>query len=271
MHVNQLLSMPENKATSETSWLYNNLSIPKDWSQGRTSYGGISAGMVFSAIQEHADDAQCLRAYTTNFIGPIALETPFDIVVESLRVGKNVAQFLGKIVQDGKTCVICQAVFGTPRASNVTVANKDSHDMTPPKKGNFIPQIPKVTPKFLRHFDLSVEGGGMPFTRKKTSHYHGWMRYKEAPESVQMAHLITIIDAWPPTLLQMLKWPAPASTISWHIDFLHPMPDIAGDAWLAYQADTRQANDGYGHTEATIWSQTHQAIAISRQTVAIFD
>lgn len=271
MHVDQLLSLSAVKDVSENVWQYPNLVIPVDWSQGRTAYGGISAGMVYAAIKDHVEEGRCLRAYTTNFIGPITIAEPFEIVVEILRVGKSVSQYMGKIIQNERVCLVCQAVFGFPRASKIHVANDDVHDMAPPKKGDFIPQIPKVTPKFLRHFDLSIEQGGVPFTRKKTSHYHGWMRFKKGPEQLNMAHIITIIDSWPPTLLQMLKWPAPASSVSWHIDFLHPMPTFSGDAWFAYQADTRQASDGYGHTEATIWGENHQAIAISRQTVAVFD
>ena len=271
MHIDEMLAMPESTKLNDSTWVYSGKSIPKDWAQGRTAYGGISAGIIYSAMQNHVDAHVLLRAYTTNFIGPLALETPFDVSVEVLRQGKNVVQILGKITQNEKLCVMAQGVFGQSRDSSVVVENDDNHSMVLPKKPNFIPQIPKVTPKFLRHFDLSIEDGGIPFTRKKTSHYHGWMRFKQPPKTYAIAHLISAIDSWPPTLLQMLKWPAPASTVSWHIDFLHPLPEMSGENWLGYQALTRQANDGYGHTEATVYDQYNQAIALSRQTVAVFD
>lgn len=271
MHIDELLTMPDPQSIAEKQWQYQNLAIPTDWSQGRTAYGGCSAGMVYAAIHNLVDAKQVLRAFTVNFVGPVELNSSFDIHVENLRTGKNVAQFMGRIVQNGQTCVLCQAVFGYARQSVVIVENHDKHTMQLPSKAKFIPQIPKITPKFLRHFELSIDQGGMPFTRNKSSHYYGWMRYKDAPEQLSTAHLISIIDAWPPTLLQMLKWPAPASTVSWHIDFLQPLPTLLGDRWLAYQANTRQAQHGYGHAEATIWDENGQVLALSRQTVAIFD
>lgn len=97
------------------------------------------------------------------------------------------------------------------------------------------------------------------------------MRFSEAPAEVTDAHLIALIDAWPPTILQMLRWPAPASTMSWNLEFIHPHGPVAGDDWFAYQADTRQAADGYCHSEANIWDTRGELIAISRQIIAVFD
>jgi hypothetical protein len=30
------------------------------------------------------------------------------------------------------------------------------------------------------------------------------------------------IDIWPPTVLQMLSWPAMANTMGWNLEFIHP-------------------------------------------------
>lgn len=271
MHVDELLALPKLSQTSDNLWKSQPLVIPTTWAQGRTSYGGISAGIVYSAISTLVTDDRVVRSLTTNFVGPLLVDEPFEIEVELLRTGKNMTQFLGRAVQDGKTAVISQACFGVARESNILVENHDEHKMSVPQKAKFIPQIPKVTPKFLQHFDLSIEAGGVPFTRKKDSHYHGWMRFKKPPATMSDAHLITMIDAWPPTLLQMMKWPAPASTVSWNLEFIHPHRPVAGEDWFAYQAHTRQAAAGYGHTEATIWDKDNEVVAISRQTVAVFD
>lgn len=271
MHVDELLDLPLVSATSDNEWIHEDVLVPEDWAQGRTSFGGISAGLIYQAISQHVADDRVLRSFTTNFVGPLNVGTPFSIEIELLRTGKNVSQFIGKAVQDGKVAVFCQACFGVPRESSIRVDNNEQHNMTVPKKGKFIPQIPKVTPKFLRHFDLSIAKGGLPFTRQKEALIHGWMRFKQPPKTINDAHIITLIDAWPPTLLPMLKWPAPASTVSWNLEFIHPHRALTGEDWFAYQADTRQAADGYGHTEATIWDMHGEVIAISRQTVAVFD
>jgi len=271
MTVDELLNIPQLSQTSDNTWRVDGLIIPKTWGQGRTAFGGISAGMLYSAVKQQVTDNRVLRSFTTNFVGPLSLEAPFSIEVTLLRTGKNVSQFTAHATQEGKSCVFSQACFGVGRESNILVENTEKHDMPLPNKAKFIPQIPKVTPKFLRYFDLAIEDGGIPFTRRKTSHYHGFMRFKHAPEVITDAHIITMIDAWPPTLLQMMKLPAPASTVSWNLEFIHPHKPVSPTDWFGYKAHTRQAADGYGHTEATIWDKDNEVIAISRQTVAVFD
>ncbi|MFT5676917.1 MAG: acyl-CoA thioesterase [Paraglaciecola sp.] len=97
------------------------------------------------------------------------------------------------------------------------------------------------------------------------------MRFSKAPSEVTDAHLIALIDVWPPTPLQMLRWPAPASSMSWNVGFIRPHSAFHPTDWFAYQAHARQAAVGYGHTEANIWDAKGELIAVSRQTVAIFD
>ncbi len=271
MTVDELLTIPALTRISDNKWQVDGLVIPKTWGQGRTAFGGISAAMLYTAVKQQVTNNSVLRSITTNFVGPLSLETPFSIEVTLLRSGKNVSHYTAHAIQDGKNCVFSQACFGVARQSGIRVDTNDLHNMPLPNKAKFIPQIPKVTPKFLRYFDLAIEEGGIPFTRKKDSHYHGFMRFKQPPRQITDAHIITMIDAWPPTLLQMMKLPAPASTVSWNLEFIHPHKPVSPSDWFAYKAHTRQAADGYGHTEATIWDKDNEVIAISRQTVAVFD
>ncbi|AEE22351.1 TesB family acyl-CoA thioesterase [Glaciecola sp. 4H-3-7+YE-5] len=247
------------------------LSIPKEWAQGRTAYGGLTGALVYSAMRQKVGNDRVLRSFTCNFVGPVVTETDFDIEVEVLREGKNVTQVIGKAIQNEKVCVMVQAAFGVSRESKIEVLNTDRHTMRAPTKADFLPQIPKITPKFLRHIDLARQAGGLPFTGSKESKIDGWMRYTKPPKALTDAHLIALIDGWPPTTLQMLKWPAPASTMSWNIEFVYPHYTFSPKDWFAYQVRTRQATDGYAQTEANIWDPSGRLIAISRQTIAVFD
>lgn len=265
MHIDQLLHLARQSQLNGEP-----LSVPDNWAQGRTLFGGVSAALLYEAVRQHVKPDSRLRSITTNFVGPLAPDQPFNIQVEVLREGKNVTQVVARAVQDSQVAVFCQACFGMDRESKIQVSNQDFHQMPLPKKAKFIPQIPKVTPKFLRHMDLALIEGGLPFTGKKTSSTCGWMRFTEAPETITDAHLIALIDAWPPTILQMLRWPSPASTMSWNLEFVHPHAPVAPDDWFAYQADTRQAADGYCHSEANIWDARGELVAISRQIITVF-
>ncbi|WJG07921.1 thioesterase family protein [Aliiglaciecola sp. LCG003] len=272
MHIDQLLQqVSAHIANKQQAISCDGLRVPKEWSQGRTLFGGISAAMAYAAVKQQVADDRVMRSFSCNFVGPIEVDMPFSIEVDVLRQGKNATQAYAKIIQDDKVALLCQVSFGVARSSKVAVMNHEHHAMELPQKAKFIPQIPKITPKFLRHFDLSIEQGSMPFAGSKLSDIHGWMRFKEAPQQITDAHLICLIDSWPPTVLQMLRWPAPASTMSWNVEFLHPHKTFSPSDWFAYQAKTRQAADGYAHTEANIWDQQGQLIALSRQTVGIFD
>lgn len=271
MHIDELIQLViDNQVLSEGQNTVE-LSIADDWTQGRTLFGGVSAGLTYMVCKPLVESNRVLRSFTTNFVGPLMSNKPFSITAKVLRSGKNVAQIQAEIKQNDKYCLVAQACFGVGRLSKISVENTDKHSLESPKKAKFIPQIPKVTPRFLRHFDLSINEGGVPFMNSKNAHYYGWMRFKKPPADISDVHLITLIDAWPPTLLQMLKWPAPASTVSWNLEFIHPHKPVAPDEWFAYKAETRQAAEGYGHTEANIWDAAGELVAISRQTVAIFD
>jgi acyl-CoA thioesterase II len=246
------------------------LSIPSSWAQGRTIYGGLSAALAYQAMKQSVTSDKQLRSLNTSFIGPINVNQEFEIAIEVLRQGKNVTQVLAKLIQNEKSALVAQASFGTDRESKIKVANQLFHDMPVPLKPSFLPRIPKVTPKFLSHFQLAKTKGGLPFTGRKDSDVHGWMRFEQPPKEFTDAHLVALIDSWPPTILQMFKLPKMASTMSWNLEFIYPHLPIAADEWFAYQATTRQAADGYVHAEANVWDSRGELVAISRQVVTVF-
>lgn len=268
MHIDTLLNSVKQQAKTNIQDI--TLSVSSSWEQGRTLYGGISASLVYQAMREAVNSEKVMRSLSTNFVGPIEADSEFSITVEVLREGKNVTQVVGRLLQNNKVAVMSQASFGIARESKVHISNTLQHKMDYPQKPNFMPHIPKVTPNFLGNFDLAKTKGGWPFTGKKDSDLHGWMRFKEQPSDFSDAHLVALIDIWPPTVLQLLRWPAMASTMSWNLEFIHPHQKISGSDWFAYQAQTRQAADGYAHTEANIWDKHGTLVAISRQVVAVF-
>jgi len=246
------------------------MQILMEWSQGRTVYGGLTAALLYKAMRQGVDQDRKPRYLNCNFVSPLLAEEAFEIEVTPLRSGRSATQLMGQITQNGKVCVTAQVCFGLGRDSKIQINHDTGHDMQIPKKGNFIPQIPKVVPKFLRHYDINLKAGRFPFMASKKDFMHGWVRFKKAPEHMSEGHVVSLIDAFPCPVLQMLKWPAPASTMNWNIEFIHPYDHIKPSDWLAYQSATRQAADGYCHMESNIWNQQGQLIAISRQVVAVF-
>lgn len=84
------------------------------------------------------------------------------------------------------------------------------------------------------------------------------------------AHILALVDAWPPALLPHLKRPAPGSTLTWTIEFIQPLAQLTTLDWCQYHVEIEHARDGYGHAAAKLWGPDGQLIAISRQTVVVF-
>ncbi|WP_199609508.1 acyl-CoA thioesterase [Flocculibacter collagenilyticus] len=264
MHIDELFNQVK-VADSDTT-----LSFPANWCQGRTAFGGLSASMLYVAIRQRVSSDRVLRALNTSFIGPLLAETPFSIEVEVLREGKNTSVVQAKAIQNGEVCVLTQASLGTSRESEINVASNTRHQMQAPNPKASIKYVENMMPAFFQHVDLNVSKGSMPFSGSESSELSGWMRFASAPDVFTDAHLIALADAWPPCVLQMAKKPAPASTLTWNLEFIHPHSEITADNWIAYEAKTRQAAGGYAHTEANLWDEQGELIAISRQCVTVF-
>lgn len=264
MTIDELLRAAQNCGTS------GQMSAPDSWGQGRTLFGGLSAALAYRVLRDRLPEDRVLRWLSVSFVGPIATEQPFGFEVEVLREGKNVTQAQARIVQNGQIGMALLASFGVARTTLTGVENSERPPFVMPETPNMLPHIPGVTPQFFQHVDLAMVDGNMPFTGSKTAHHGGFMRYREEPERITDAHLIALIDTWPPTLLQQLKTPAPASTLAWNLEFLHPHQPVEPGDWFAYRCDTRQAGEGYGHTEANVWDARGELVAISRQTVTVF-
>ena len=253
----------------ETKDVYT-LSIPDHWSQGRTVFGGVSAGLAYQAAQNLITDNREVRSFHCNFVGPVNVEEPIEVSAEVLRTGKSVTQILAKVTQNGQVGVMVQVCFGVARESKLDFKDHPTHIMALPKKAKFIPQVPKIVPKFIRHFDLAMEVGSFGIGTSRDPEMHGWCRFSKAPQKMKMAYLIALMDCWPPSMFQMMKMPAPASTMSWDIEFIHPISEIAPEDWLAMVVKASHVNQGYGHEEANFWDTKGNLVALSRQVVTVF-
>ncbi|MCP4631399.1 MAG: thioesterase family protein, partial [candidate division Zixibacteria bacterium] len=246
MHFDELI----NKARDSVS--NNSFIIPKEWSQGRTAFGGLLAAMICTTMQSMVNNERLLRSIKTTFANPITMDTPFGIEVVLLREGRTVTHMEGRAVQSDKTVVIVLASFGIPRDSDLSIDAVDAPVLPPPEKGIVLPEMPNVIiPDFIKHFDFRWVTDDLPFTGSQNSQVVGWIRFSEEPAQFTDSHLIALIDAWPVGMILMLDKPAPSSTLSWNIELIHPH-SVAPDEWLLYKAEIQHAEAGYAYEKASI-------------------
>ena len=249
------------------------LSIPPEWGQGRASFGGIVAALIYAVMRSKMPADRPPRSLAISFVAPVAPGIATRFEAEVLRAGSAVSQVLGRAVQNGQVVALIQGSFGTPRSSSISVQALPAPLIKAPEQSQELPYIAQITPEFTRHLAMRWGLGGLPFSGSQSREMGGWVRFRDQQriETLDEAHLLGLVDAWPPAVLSLLDKPAPGSSLTWTIEFIQPLRPITSDQWCLYRAEIEHARDGYGHVAAGLWSADGELLAISRQTVTVFD
>lgn len=249
------------------------VTVDSTWAQGRTTFGGLSVALLLHKIQQQVQDGSTLRSLSVNFCGPLQTEQVCQLSIETLREGKSVGHYQGRALQNNELVTVINACFGKGRESSIVV-NSPNIALGEPGSGKLMPYIKGLTPEFTQHIDFAYAAGGFPFTNSKENHLHGWMRFKDSQSPLTNAHLIALIDAWPPAIIQKLKGPAPCATVSWNFEIVTPLTELTEPAlanqWLWYEVEIEQAKDGYGQTRARIYQADGTLLALSSQLVVAY-
>ncbi|SDG11378.1 acyl-CoA thioesterase [Phytopseudomonas seleniipraecipitans] len=248
------------------------LSIPADWGQGRASFGGVVAALVYAVMRTKVPSERSPRSLAISFVAPVEPGVATCFEADVLREGKAVSQVLGRALQNGEVVALVQGSFGAPRASSVKVEALPAPTIMGVEDSQELPYIPQVTPEFTRHLAMRWGLGGLPFSGNPSREMGGWVRFRDQQriETLDEAHLLGLVDAWPPAVLSLLKSPAPGSSLTWTIEFIQPLVSVTSDQWCLYRAEIEHARDGYGHVAAALWTADGELLAISRQTVTVF-
>ncbi len=246
--------------------------VPAEWGQGRAGFGGLAAMLVYEAMRAVVPQDRPVRSLAITFVGPLAVDTPVSLEAEVLREGKAVSQVLGRAVQNGQVVTIVQGSFGAGRESVISVPAEPAPTMKAVEECPELPYLKGVTPEFTRYLAMRWAIGGMPFSNTPSREMGGYVRLRgeEQVSAVTEAHLLALVDAWPPAVLPYLKSPAPGSSLTWTIEFVQPVPTLTTEDWCQYRAQIEYARDGYGHIAAQLWTPAGELVALSRQTVTVF-
>ena len=245
------------------------IELPEGWAQGRAFFGGFSAGIAADFILKQFDAAYHMRAFNVSFVAPTA-PGKAELALNVLRQGSSVVQVSAQIIQNGEVTLFALASLGKARESAVFEGQEPAPEFAAPEQGMGIPDSP-VTPEFAKHFDYRILRGGMPFSGQVEREFGGWVRFRNEHHEMTIAAVLGLVDAWPPAVLPRLKKPAPASSLTWTIEFPDKrLSEKQTTAWWRYLATIEYAADGYGHSRAGLWDEQGELFAISRQTFTVF-
>lgn len=255
-------------ATSENT--SQAVTIPENWGQGRATFGGMVAALMYQRIALQVAADRPVRALMVSFVAPVAAGA-MDVRVQLLREGKAASQLQATAYQGDQVCAVMLASFAGERESMVRVEPDTAPAFSAPEEVQAFPFIPGLTPDFTQYFDYRYTLGKMPFMGSTQKEMGGWIKLREeSTQAISVAQILALLDAWPPAVFSMLKKPASGSSLTWNISFVGLPEDCSASDWWQYLADIQSSANGYSHIDGTLWDKHGKVAVISRQTVSVF-
>jgi acyl-CoA thioesterase len=248
------------------------VSVPPDWLQGRTVFGGMQMALAARAMRLAMPDevrALPLRSAQITFVGPVAGGEAVELRAEVLRRGRSTVHARCELIQGGAVGASAVAIFGVARPSQF-VHELPAPDPGRPPEGVSLPTMdPRRAPAFIQHFETRWAYGDVPFSGfpEPRSMIYARLRDRECgPEDAVLA----LADVIPTPVLSMLTQPAPASSLSWMIEVLRDPAQLDLHGWCLIDTSVRAGTDGYLSQTSVLHGPDGHAYSVSHQTVGIF-
>ncbi len=241
------------------------LTIPPDWMQGRTTYGGLSAAICLETARRAFPDAPPLRSAMVSFIGPAG--GAVEGRAKMLRQGKSVTFVEAEVIGEKGIATRCEFAFGEARPSQWNRTFTPAPVVPPPEDcGPFGP--PDGAIHFTRHFDSRLAKGGRPVSGSKEHDHFIWVRHTDETATGIVA-LLALADMPPPALMPMFTEFAPISSMTWMVNILCDEPKTR-DGWWLLESRAEHAGAGYSSQDMLVWNRDGDLVIAGRQSVAIF-
>lgn len=244
------------------------IAAPEDWGQGRTLYGGMTAALAYEAAKRGLGDLGPLRSAQFSFVGPASGRLRLRSTL--LRRGRSSAVVSGECLNDEGVAARALFVFGAARESKV------AHDyLAMPRVSALAESRPfrkegaAASRGFWNNFETRLAAGGRLFDATAARpEFTVWTRFLDTGGADPVTALLAVADCLPPAAMVHFPAPAPISTMTWTVDVLRQPASAEG--WHLLHACSEHAGDGYSMQAMTLWNEAGEALAVGRQTVAIF-
>ncbi len=235
--------------------------VPADWLQGRTAYGGLSSALALHAAQACEPDLPPLRSAQVAFIGPLSGD--IAVTATRLRRGRNAAFIQADIVSEAGLGYRATFVFMADQPSKIDLRGGLARAVAPPAPDAALYTGPDDF--FTGNFnllDLNDSVGAAEWLR--------WARLRGREGLDPMVEVMAIADALPPAAFKLLgREPVPISSLTWIVNLLTPHPRTTHGWWLLHASSDHAAN-GCSSQGMTVWNAAGEPVAQGMQSVAIF-
>jgi hypothetical protein len=244
-------------ADGETTW-----QVPDGWQQGRGAFGGLTLAALAKAAGATVPPDRALRTITAEIPSAVVVG-PARVKVTSLREGHSLSTVAAHAVQSGE--VVAHAVLSFGKTRDVGFDRGPAPPTIPAFAQAGVGHLGTVAPAFAQHFEYRIVDG-FPFSGGE-AFTEGWVRLRDPGDVPPWIALVTMVDAWFPSVFPSLATPRPFGTISFaaHL-FDHgwrPTEPLFNRSRLV------ASQQGYFAELRELFSERGELCAINQQTMAI--
>jgi acyl-CoA thioesterase len=239
-------------------------SVPPEWHQGRTAYGGFSSALTLAAAMRVADGLPPPRSAQVSMIAPVVGEV--EVRARLLRSGKNASWITAEITGAKGICFTATFVFMGPIESALDVNDRPPpEDLIAPDDAIALSRERGVV--FLRHqFDVRF---ALPRPAKKRPEICWWVRLNKREGLDPMVELLLCADALPAGVMPLLAPSVPISTMQWQANVLCQRPSTREGWWLLRTLGDYTEN-GCSSQRMGMWNADGEPMLAGIQSVAVF-
>ena len=239
--------------------------IPDDWMQGRTTYGGLTAAFCLESALELIDDMP-VRSAQVAFIGPVGGEVVISPSI--LRRGKSSAFVNVDMVTEAGIMARCIFAFGAKRPSKLDQRSRECPQVPDPEDSPAFFGSGR-RPTFANHFNVRLAAGHPPMSGAEHGDMTLWLRHKDEGALWNPTTLLSIADSPPPAAMSMMTEPGPISSMTWMAEFLTDEITTM-EGWFLAHHEAQATKDGYSSQSMRLWNRMGDPVMIGRQTIAVF-
>lgn len=239
--------------------------VPAEWGQGRTTYGGFSTALALrAALALGGAELPPLRSALVSFVGPV--HGPVTLRARKLRQGRNATWINAEVLCGDDVGLAATFVF-----MGATNSPLELHRIAPPA-GVLAPEdsadIP-MRPEFPAFRSLLDVRPALPRELRQNTELCWWVRLQDRAGLDPMTELMLLADALPPGIQTMLKPGVPVSSMTWQANLLTAAP-ATRDGWWLLRSAGNHAQAGCLSETLTLWNTDGQPIVAGMQAVALF-
>ncbi len=241
------------------------VTVPADWGQGRTAYGGFSTTLAYqAAVQVGGEGLPPLRSAVVSFVGPVYGE--LAVTARVLRRGRNATWISAEVAREGEVGLTASFVFMGPVASSLRYSD------IPIPAGVIAPDLLEDMPLsdhlpiFRQHYDFRQAITPAQIRANELCH---WVRLREREGLDPMAEMLLIADSQPPGMMKLIPKGSPLSSMTWQVNLLTAAP-ATGDGWWLVCSSGDHAEAGSSSQAMNVWNSAGQPVTSGMQAIAVF-